>query len=235
VSQRNSGYKRKRFDSYSTPPWVVEALIPHLGTKLHIWEPAAGNGNVARALADAGCVVEASDISEGRDFLKTPTIFNCDAIVTNPPYSLAAEFIEHAVKVMQPCMGKVAMLLRTDFDHAISRRHLFAHCPCFAKKLVLTKRIVWFEPKKASPSFNHAWFIWDWRHVGPPVLAYDIQPNDRNKAHLVNVNRLTAKKRAQLAPASRKARPTASRRIEFAQLRRAWLLSRKAGRGPTRG
>lgn len=25
---------------------------------------------------------------------------------------------------------------------------------------VLTKRIVWFEPAIASPSANHAWYIW---------------------------------------------------------------------------
>jgi hypothetical protein len=36
----------------------------------------------------------------------------------------------------------------------------------------LLKRIVWFERKGAAPSFNHAWFIWDWQHHGPPILAY---------------------------------------------------------------
>jgi hypothetical protein len=120
----------------------------------------------------AGCTVEASDIADGRDFLRTPAIFNCDAIVTNPPYSRARGFIEHAIEVMQPSMGKVAMLLRTDYDHAKGRQHLFGECPMFAKKLVLTRRIVWFDGPKAAPSFNHAWYIWDWKHVGPPVLAY---------------------------------------------------------------
>ena len=63
------------------------------------------------------------------------------------------------------------MLLRTDFDHASSRRDLFELAP-FAKKVVLTKRIQWFEDSKGSPSFNHAWFIWDWTHEGAPTLAY---------------------------------------------------------------
>jgi hypothetical protein len=67
-------------------------------------------------------------------------------------------------------MGKVAMLLRTDYDHAKGRQHLFGECPIFAKKLVLTRRIVWFDGPNAA--FNHAWYIWDWKHVGPPVLAY---------------------------------------------------------------
>ena len=66
------------------------------------------------------------------------------------------------------------MLLRTDFDHAASRRHLFADCAMFAKKVVLTKRIRWFEDSNGSPSFNHCWMIWDRQHQGPPTLAYAI-------------------------------------------------------------
>lgn len=107
------------------------------------------------------------------DFLKAEDVpdFDVDAIITNPPYARAYEFIEHALKLMNP-NGVVAMLLRTDFDHAKTRQHLFAGCHAFAKKLVLTKRIQWFADSKGQPSFNHAWFIWDWKHKGPPILAY---------------------------------------------------------------
>jgi hypothetical protein len=42
----------------------------------------------------------------------------------------------------------------------------------FAKKVVLTKRIRWFEDSNGSPSFNHCWMIWDRQHRGPPTLAY---------------------------------------------------------------
>jgi hypothetical protein len=172
MSQRGSGYARKALDHYETPEWVTHAVVPHLGTNLHVWEPPAGSGKMVRALANAGYTVEASDITEGRDFLQTPAILNCDAIVTNPPYSLAREFIEHAIEAIQPSRGKVAMLLRTDYHHAQGRQHLFGKCPIFAKKLVLTRRIKWFDNPGAAPSFNHAWYIWDWKHVGPPVLAY---------------------------------------------------------------
>jgi hypothetical protein len=90
----------------------------------------------------------------------------------DPPYARAAvAFIEHALRHVAPT-GQVAMLLRTDFDHARSRQHLFGQCPQFARKVVLCKRIVWFDRPGAAPSFNHAWFIWEWLHSGPPVLAY---------------------------------------------------------------
>jgi hypothetical protein len=86
------------------------------------------------------------------------------------PYELATEFIERALSII-PVDGFVAMLLRTDFDHARSRRHLFGECPRFWKKLVLTRRIKWFEDSSGQPSFNHAWYIWQ-THSGTPVLAY---------------------------------------------------------------
>ena len=187
MSQRDSGYARKERDLYETPEWVTEALIPHLPRlpKL-IWEPAAGSGKMLRVLQK---VSEAfgTDIESGHDFLvSVPSLSRSgvDAIITNPPYELATEFCEHALELMERRRGLVAMLLRTDFDHAKSRAHLFRDCPAFAKKLVLTKRIVWFEPepgaKGKSPSFNHAWFIWDWQHKGPPTIAYG--PDEARRA-----------------------------------------------------
>jgi hypothetical protein len=176
MSQRESGYERKERDLYETPEWVTEALLPSLALA-HFWEPAQGSGKMARVLSRIGPVT-GTDIETGCDFLRTnhlPHVM-CAAIVTNPPYELAAEFCEHALRLMEPVQGFVAMLLRTDFDHAKSRTHLFRDCPAFAKKLVLMKRIVWFADAngkpKASPSFNHAWYIWDWKHEGPPTIGY---------------------------------------------------------------
>lgn len=178
MSQRDSGYERKERDLYETPEWVTEALLPHLRPLGAIWEPAAASGKMERALEAYGAYVFGSDIDAGHDFLKSdlPRGIQVDAIITNPPYEFALEFIEHALRLMFGTRGLVAMLLRTDYDHAATRNHLFDNpSENFAKKLVLTKRIRWFEDSKGQPSFNHAWFIWDWRHSGPPTLAYGPQ------------------------------------------------------------
>jgi hypothetical protein len=168
MSQRDSGYERKERDLYETPAWVTEALLPHIpGDIFEVWEPACGSGKMVRALEGAGFTVHATDIDQGHDFLSDILPYAA-AIVTNPPYAIATEFIERAI---QQCHF-VAMLLRTDFDHAKSRSYLFANSSAFAKKVVLTKRIQWFEDSKGSPSFNHAWFIWDQDHKGAPTLAY---------------------------------------------------------------
>jgi hypothetical protein len=186
MSQRESGYERRERDLYETPEWVTEALLPHLRPLEVIWEPACGSGKMVRVLEQWpscsevwGCDIEPGDGYAYADFLgPTPrvSVDHIHGIITNPPYELATEFVERALQRTEHLGGLVAMLLRTDFDHAKTRSHLFRDCPAFAKKVVLTKRIVWFEPepgsKGKSPSFNHAWFIWDWKHEGAPTISY---------------------------------------------------------------
>lgn len=165
MSQRISGYTRLERDTYFTPPWCVMALRPHMQNVKSIWEPAAGNLSMAHALnCWQGVTVRATDISTGTDFLKTKHEPYADAIVTNPPYNQAQAFIEHALEITKVTRGRVAMLLRVDFDSAKTRQHLFGRCRVFAKKIVLTERIRWFPNTKGSPSFNHAWYIWDHRY-----------------------------------------------------------------------
>lgn len=172
MSQRDSGYERKELDSYETPAWVTEALLDgHLRPPSVVWEPACGSGKMVDALGLLNAKIIGTDILTGDDFL-TRSPLQCDAIITNPPYKLATKFIDRALTITRPVHGFVAMLLRTDFDHAKTRQRLFGGHSAFAKKLVLTKRIKWFEDSEGQPSFNHAWFIWDWQHAGLPTLAY---------------------------------------------------------------
>jgi len=187
MSQRGSGYERKERDLYETPEWVTRALLLELpAVQRGIWEPACGSGKMSTEICyNLPNMIFCSDIepsieADRLDFLSTDgeyvSVNDIATIITNPPYDQAREFCEHAVGLMRQQRGLVAMLLRTDFDHAKSRFHLFRDCPAFAKKLVLARRVVWFVEDdgkpKAQPSFNHAWFIWDWQHDGPPTIAY---------------------------------------------------------------
>ena len=183
MGQSTSSYKRQQYDAYQTPEWVTNTVTPFL-SKLRlkrsmIWEPACGDGQMIRALEDDGFNVGvATDIQHGLDF------FGCyglpdsriKAIVTNPPFSTAADFASHAIDLMAAKKGVVALLLRADFDSAKTRRYLFADCPMWSQKIVLLNRIVWFVDKngkpKASPSENHAWYIWNHKHTGPATVHY---------------------------------------------------------------
>ena len=178
MSQRFSEYVRKDRDDYPTPAWVTETIIPHLKALnvSSIWEPAAGAGGMAAALTKGGFAVTATDLIGGVNFFEGKAR-RCEAIVTNPPYGLqgklAERFIERALDLMRPGRGAVAMLLKVDFDSGLTRRRFFSDCPAWMTKLVLLKRIEWFKSVNGNtPSDNHAWYIWSWRHNGSPRLAY---------------------------------------------------------------
>jgi hypothetical protein len=177
MSQRGSGYARQPNELYVTPKWVTEALLEFLPRPTKILEPAAGPGQMAGVLRRRFGPVVTADLDRGENFLEMQQLpLGVGGIVTNPPYNQAEEFCEHALKLTLPVKGFVAMLLRCDFDHAKRRFGLFRDCSSFARKVVLTRRIVWFVEAdgkpKGSPSFNHAWYIWDHKHVGPPTIAY---------------------------------------------------------------
>jgi hypothetical protein len=173
MSQRASGYERRPNEDYQTPQWLAATIAGYLRRRaLWVWEPASGNSAFAKALADAGFKVFAT----ADDFFQyaAPPHERIDAIATNPPYGddrrglLACAFIRHALRLE---VRIVAMLLRVDFDSGKTRADLFRDNPTFAGKIVLLDRIKWFEGR-SGPSDNHAWFVWDRDHRGPPLIHY---------------------------------------------------------------
>src|SRR5262245_17839802 len=89
-------------DAYGTPPVAVEALLRVEPLPHRLWEPAAGRGNIVDVLRARGHTVIGSDLVDygrpdffsRRDFLmerKVPD--GCEAIVSNPPFRLAGQFV----------------------------------------------------------------------------------------------------------------------------------------------
>lgn len=181
-------YPRQKLDRYFTPEWVTSTLLPHLGHgKLLIWEPCCGNGKITRVLQSAGHTVISSDIEPldehlipggaiKADFLtwKPENLSDVDAIVTNCPFGRAGPlFVRRALNLMCENRGMVNMLLPMNWDTASTRRDLFSEQPAFMKKIVLTRRIVWFERGgDEDPKQNHAWFCWDFTYRGAPTISY---------------------------------------------------------------
>ena len=172
MSQRVSGSERKPDEAYETIAWPIVALLVYLGPIRRAWDCCDRNsGQLVATLRARG--IEA--IGTAQDFLTVAAVpADVSDLITNPPYGenrrgeLAVRFIEHALDLEVP---RVAMLLRNDFDSAITRQHLFRDCPTFVRKIVLLNRIKWFEGP-SSPSDNHAWFCWDRAHTGAPIIRY---------------------------------------------------------------
>ena len=124
----NSTNKREQDDFYATDPEALRKLIEdgcsewlyehfYKAQRCHtpVWECACGNGNLASMLKFSlgGFEVIATDLKDrgyglsGKDFLKMDAhwlyhdmLYTVNIILTNPPYSLATEFIEHALEIL---------------------------------------------------------------------------------------------------------------------------------------
>lgn len=164
-----SKYPRRKGDFYATPDWCTEVLLRHFTPAGKIWEPACGEGHMSRVIQRKGYYVTSTTLYDqgygddrGLDFLTTDAVpLSVHTIITNPPYSLADEFVEHSIGLMRPICGSVAMLLRNEWCAASGRRKLFTPQAGFDMKIVLTKRPRWIENSKGSPRHSYAFYVWD--------------------------------------------------------------------------
>jgi hypothetical protein len=180
----------RKDDLYQTPPEAVHALLAVESLPHRIWEPACGPGAIVRILRAAGHDVLSTDLvdyaspdqdSGGVDFLfpvdqlhprfdPVSREFKPDAIVTNPPFKNAGEFVERALTYSP----YVAMLLRLAFLESEKRRNILdngmlARVHVFRKRLPMMHRQGW-EGRTANSSMAFAWFIWERGHRGPAIL-----------------------------------------------------------------
>jgi hypothetical protein len=117
------GNERRPDDFYATPAWATRAVLPHLRMQPPVLDPCCGEGAILRVCLDYWpCGIEL----DGERAAKAPGVIRRgDAlggaawpshrtIITNPPYSLAMEFIQRAL-AEAPADADVAFLLRLNF------------------------------------------------------------------------------------------------------------------------
>ena len=178
-------------DYFPTPPWATRALCewlvaneliePGLGT---VWEPACGEGHMARPLGEYFGEVWASDVHDHgigmpvADFLIANTgprdPRRPDWVITNPPFNLGEAFVQRAARVaLEGC----AMFVRTAFLESVGRyQALFQARPPsailqFAERVVLAKgvcrdpEVAYLDEatgrtKKPSMATAYCWIVW---------------------------------------------------------------------------
>lgn len=186
---------RQNNDFYPTPPDVTEALLDNwtsLPPRSCIWEPACGDGAISKVLEARGHIVQSTDLHprgygsvwSSIDFLAGGPLSNVSGtdgqpvefgrapqyIITNPPFKLAAEFIEHACSME---LEGVAMLLKSQFWHARKRTPLFhKHRP--AMVLPLTWRPDFL--KQGGPTMDVMWCVWIKGWGLPPLYRPILRP-----------------------------------------------------------
>lgn len=94
-SQPNRDYVSN--DVVMTPDGLACALVDALRPTGRVLEPCSGGGAFVRALQQVGADVAMCEVSEATDFFgwHAPV----DWVVTNPPWSQFARFLEHSLRL----------------------------------------------------------------------------------------------------------------------------------------
>jgi hypothetical protein len=97
-------------------------------------------------------------------------------IVTNPPFTLAEDFVIHALKLTT---AKVAMLCRLAWLEGQKRRVLFTTTPLarvwvFSKRLAMSRAgdAQWGDDSGKSGMIAFAWYVWEHGYSGSPSLGW---------------------------------------------------------------
>ncbi len=206
-----SGYERQANDFYRTEEINTRAFLSRVEFKIGtVYECAAGDGAISKVLIAAGVRVVSTDLVDrgycraGVDFLRLTEMPWLEVagegyvqphhIVTNPPWNLFDLFIAHALRLVEPFGGRVAMFLRNEHDAAKTYRPIFIECPAYRGKIVLHRRPKFFfdKGKDEKPRHYCAWYQWD-TGTPPapgelPTIDYVLAPRDGASGDLFDVD-----------------------------------------------
>lgn len=155
------------YDFHPTPEVATRVLLDNVSFRGDIWEPASGSGAISKVLERAAYKVLSSDLQDnpsvygrgGVDFLATRTAPALN-LVTNPPYSILNEFMEHALRVVP---RKVAFFVNSNGLFTLGRYKIYRENP--PAQVILIPRPVPYQKQDGewamSGGMHHCWVIWD--------------------------------------------------------------------------
>jgi hypothetical protein len=155
-------------DAWATPPCLIRALVEQVLPELPegaIWEPAAGDGQLAAMIRLAGRQVIVSDLqpqdgSAPLDFLQdaAPNTTRGAIVVTNPPYNALDAFITRGLDLFdRGHTAGLVLLLRHDHLTAASRVAVLNRA---TREVHCNWRTRWIAGSKGSPRWSFAWITW---------------------------------------------------------------------------
>lgn len=161
-SCNNAKGQRKKSDFYETPYSITKQLLERESITGPVLEPSCGNGAIAKVLRGHGLDVIEKDIAYGQDFLLETGRYT--SIVTNPPFSLAYEFILKCKEVTD----YFALLLPLSYLHGKQRYDNIYSDKKFpvSTVYVFTRYPMLGEPLREDGKYHtgmmvYAWFIWN--------------------------------------------------------------------------
>lgn len=175
--------ERVENDFYATPTEATEAILQREKLVGNILEPACGQGHISKVLHKyypGNQIISTDLICRGYgtgdiDFLKCD-FGKPDNVITNPPFSLAQEFIEKALEIANK---KVIIFAKIQLLESAKRKPMFESTPLktvwvFSDRVTpLPNGSIYNEKgKKWESTFCFAWFVWDKEYTGKPTIDW---------------------------------------------------------------
>lgn len=173
-------YERAEHDYYATDPIAAEWLLkiePELSH--NIWECACGENALSDIFKSAGKKVRCSDLVVRKDGIEQKDFLSCNEpvhdtdIITNPPYSMAQEFVEKALSLVDD--GRfVCMFLKLTFLEGKKRRKFFEEHPPIRVHVTSSRISCYLNGNKCenSGAVCYAWFVWQKGFKGHPEIRW---------------------------------------------------------------
>lgn len=175
-SANNTTDKRKKTDFYETPYSLTRKFldVEYFNKNATVCEPACGKGAITRVLKEYWDENLVTAYDQEVNFLWETGTY--DYIVTNPPFSIASEFIQKAKQVAK---GKFALLLPLSYLHGKQRYdEIYSDREYGLKKVyVFTRYPMLGESLREDGKYKtgmmvYAWFVWESGHSGLPMIDW---------------------------------------------------------------
>ena len=180
--------ERVQDDYYATPYQATEMLLDEVKFYGNFLEPCVGGGHIVDVIKryyPDECVYGVDLVDRGypntlvADFLKHDFLGQkFDNVVTNPPFSLAQEFLEKSMEVVNDG-GKIAMFLKIQFLEGAKRREMFKKYPPKYIYVFVKRQAPWNngspvdeKGKSWSSTMCFAWFVWEKGFTGEPIVRW---------------------------------------------------------------
>ena len=180
--------ERVEKDYYATPVSSTEALLNEIKFKGDFLEPCVGGGHMANVIKEyypnnniycMDIVDRGYEDTVVSDFLTHDFKGKkFDSIITNPPYSMAQEFVEKSMSILNS-KGKVAMFLKIQFLEGMKRLDFFKAYPPKYIYVFSKRQNPWRngspldeKGKQWSSTMCFAWFIWEEGFNGEPIVRW---------------------------------------------------------------
>ena len=197
-ASNHSAEEREATDFYSTDPDCVKDLLKleQFGNK--VLEPCCGSGNISKVLEEEGYEVTSTDLYDhgygttGVDLFTYKDI-DC-SIITNPPFGIVTEFIEHMLDNLKSG-HKMALFLKLQFLEGQDRYKKVFSRKQLKTVYLYTKRVACYKNNemyqrnedgtfkldkdgnkmKIPSAVAYAWYVFEADYHGDPQIKWIVK------------------------------------------------------------